>query len=174
MRCFEERLDREKHFVKVGDFQCGADDPLDIFLTDHSFEYDEEQYGMTYLLEGNENDTILGFYTIKANGIQMYDADHRRNISVPVIEIARIAVDYLFQGKGLGKKLFYDFILPRIKKVEELIAVRAVIVFVEPNNERGISFYRSLGFVKADNAVRKTVDESFNEACDLYVLSLVN
>ena len=133
MGCFEERLDREKHFVKVGDFQCGADDPLDIFLT-----------------------------------------DHRRNISVPVIEIARIAVDYLFQGKGLGKKLFYDFILPRIKKVEELIAVRAVIVFVEPNNERGISFYRSLGFVKADNAVRKTVDESFNEACDLYVLSLVN
>ena len=103
MGCFEERLDREKHFVKVGDFQCGADDPLDIFLT-----------------------------------------DHRRNISVPVIEIARIAVDYFFQGKGLGKKLFYDFILPRIKKVEELIAVR------------------------------KTVDESFNEACDLYVWSLVN
>lgn len=44
MRCFEERLDREKHFVAVGDFRCGADDPLDIFLTDHSFEYDEEQY----------------------------------------------------------------------------------------------------------------------------------
>lgn len=30
----EERLDEEKHFVSVGDFCCGADDPLNLFLTD--------------------------------------------------------------------------------------------------------------------------------------------
>ncbi len=37
----EERLNRERHFIEVGDFQCGIDDPLNNFLTDSSFEYDE-------------------------------------------------------------------------------------------------------------------------------------
>ena len=31
MAIVEERLDEDKHFIIVGDFKCGADDPLDLY-----------------------------------------------------------------------------------------------------------------------------------------------
>lgn len=172
MRLYEERLDREKHFVAVGDFKSGPDEPLDMFLSDFSFEYDENEYGKTYILKAENSDTILSFYTIKANGVQICDSDTKECNSMPVIEVARIAVDYSLQGEGVGKRIFHDYILPKVLEVKEIIAVKAIIVFVEPNNEKGICFYKSLGFTKADEIVQKTIEESFNEKCDLYVLSL--
>ena len=62
--------------------------------------------------------------------------------------------------------------MPKIKEVEKTIAVRAIIVFVEPDNEKGIAFYKSLGFLKASDDVQQKIDETFNEDCDLYVLEL--
>ena len=172
MRFVEESLDSKKHFFIVGDFQCGADYPLNRFLSDDSFRYDEEGYGSSYLLLEEESKELLAFYTIKANGVQTYSSALKEFNSVPVVEIARIAVAYEFQHIGLGTKLFYEYILPRIRQVEELIAVRAVIVFVEADNEHGIKFYKSLGFKKAEDDVQRKIDESFIEDCDLYVLDL--
>lgn len=172
MEYSEERLDREKHFQEVGDFSCGPDDPLNLFLSDKSFDYDEEKYGLTYVIKEKSTGTILAFYTIKANGVQTYSSEEQEYNAVPVIEIARIAVEFDFQHMGVGKKVFYEKILPKIKEVEKTIAVRAIIVFVEPDNEKGIAFYKSLGFLKASDDVQQKIDETFNEDCDLYVLEL--
>lgn len=174
MQYAEERLDREKHFELVGNFECGPDDPLNLFLSDNSFDYDEEKYGYTYLLREKGTGIILAFYTIKANGVQTYSSETREYNALPVIEIARIAVQFEFQNQGLGKKLFHDYILPKIQKVGTLIAVRAIIVFVDPDNIDGIGFYESLGFEKAEDDVQRKIGESFNEDCDLYVLDLKN
>ena len=118
--------------------------------------------------------TVLAFYTIKANGVQTYSTEEDEYNALPVIEIARIAVQYEFQHMGLGRKVFHEYILPKIKRVENLVAVRAIIVFVDPSNVDGICFYKSLGFEKAANDVQKKIDETFNEKCDLYVLDLKN
>lgn len=174
MKFTEERLDRNKHFVIVGDFCCGADDPLDVFLSDNSFDYDEHKLGNTYLLFETNSNTLLAFYTIKANGIQIYDTETNEYNAIPVIEIARIAVHHEFQNSGIGKMLFYDYILPKIKDVSEKIAVSAIMVFVESHNETGINFYKSIGFKKPDENVQKYISETFNEKCDLYVVSLSN
>lgn len=172
MYYIEEHLDKDKHFTIVGDFQCGPDDPLNLFLSDKSFEYDEEKYGFTYLLREKEKGTILAFYTIKANGVQTYTSQNKEYNAVPVVEIARIAVEFSFQRMGVGKKLFYEYIVPKINEVEALIAVKAIIVFVDPYNINGIEFYKSLGFKKAVDDIRRKIDESFNEECDLYVLEV--
>jgi len=170
----EERLDRDKHFRMVGDFRCGPDDPLNVFLSDDSFDYDEERYGLTYLLREKDSGIILAFYTIKSNGVQTYSSECEEYNAVPVVEIARIAVEFELQHTGVGRRLFYEYILPKIRKVESLIAVRAIIVFVDPDNEAGIGFYKSLGFEKATEDVQQKINESFNEKCDLYVLDLRN
>lgn len=170
----EERLDRKKHFIEVGDFNCGADDPLNIFLSDESFEYDENKYGSTYLLKDQDSNIILAFYTIKANGIQIYDSETSEYSVIPAVEISRIAVQYEFQQNGIGKRLFYDYILPKIEVIESMVAVKVIMVFVEPDNIKGIRFYESIGFEKADSIVQTSISESFNEECDLYVLSLEN
>lgn len=83
-------------------------------------------------------------------------------------------MDSNFQGNGIGKKLFYDYILKKVENVSRLIAIRAMIVFVEPHNKKGINFYKSLGFERADSIVQQTIGETFNEKCDLYYLSLMN
>lgn len=118
-----------------------------------------------------EKGFILAFYTIKANGLQTYTVENEYN-AVPVVEIARLAVGFKFQHIGVGRKLFYEYILPKIREVASLIAVRWIVVFVEPDNIGGIRFYESLGFKKAEKEVQQRVCESFNECCDLYILEL--
>ena len=58
----EEKLSSEKHFRSVGDFYCGADSPLDTFLSSQAFKYDEQRYGITYVLTASEEaNEILHF-----------------------------------------------------------------------------------------------------------------
>lgn len=169
----EEKLSSKKHFRSVGDFCCGPDSPLDTFLSGQAFKYDEQRYGITYILTASTNeDKILGFYTLKTSGIQI-EEDGEYN-SIPVIEIARIAMNYSIQGKGIGKYVFYEYILPKIKKVADLVAVKAIIAFVEPNDDQAIGFYTSVGFKKASDEVQKEIEDSFNEKCDLYMVSFEN
>ena len=53
-----------------------------------------------------------------------------------------------------------------------MVAIKAIIAFVETDDEQAIGFYKSLGFEKASEIVQKEIAESFNEACDLYIVSL--
>lgn len=167
----EEKLSSEKHFKSVGDFFCGADSPLDTFLSCNAFKYDEQKYGITYVLtESEASSEILGFYTLKASGIQIQE-DGEYN-SIPVVEIARIAMHYDLQGQKIGQYVFYTYILPKVKTVAENVAVKAIIAFVEPEDEQAIGFYKSIGFEKASDLVQREIAESFNEECDLYMVSL--
>lgn len=170
---YEEKLSIEKHIQSVGDFRCGADSPLDTFLSSQAFKYDEQKYGITYVLTASENDRdILGFYTLKASGIQV-EEDGEYN-SIPVIEIARIAMSHTIQRRGIGRYVFYNYILPKIKTVANIVAVKAIIAFVEPDDEQAINFYTSIGFQKATEDVQKEIEDSFNEECDLYMVAVEN
>ncbi len=168
----EERLSAEKHFNSVGDFCSGADSPLDNFITSDAFKYDSEKYGNTYIIKSSESNDIIGFYTLKASGIQM-TGDEEFN-SIPVVEIARIAIHHTLQGNGIGKYVFYTYILPKIREVSKLIAVKAIIAFVETEDEVAIGFYKSIGFERATEDVQKEIEDSFNADCDLYIVALDN
>ena len=171
MNLCENKLSIERHFRCVGDFTCGPDNPLDVFLSCDAFMYDEQHYGTTYVVTESETSVdILGFFTLKASGIQVQN-DSIFN-SIPAIEVARIAIHYDFQGQKVGKYMFNTYILPKAKLVADLIAVKAIIAFVETDDEQAIGFYKSLGFEKADEKVQNAITESFNEQCDLYVVSL--
>lgn len=172
---YEERLSEEKHFKCVGDFCCGADSPLDTFLNSEAFEYDRQRYGNTYVLTASEKQAeILGFYTLKTSAIQTEEeiGIYKEYNSIPVVEIARIALQYDLQGQGLGKLVFHDHILPKIRRVSELVAVNAIIAFVDPEDRQAIHYYKSMGFNRAEDVVQNKIGESFNEECDLYMVSL--
>lgn len=59
-------------------------------------------------------------------------ASIRRNMPdpIPVIMLARLAVDVSFRGKGLGVDLLYDAVL-RCYRVDENIGVRAIMVHAQ-------------------------------------------
>ena len=62
---------------------------------------------------------------------------------IPVIILARLAVDVSFRGKGLGADLLHDAVL-RCYRVAENIGVRAIMVHALTEGAKG--FYLHHGF----------------------------
>jgi GNAT superfamily N-acetyltransferase len=62
---------------------------------------------------------------------------------IPVIFLARLAIDKEFQGEGLGKAVLKDAILRSIRVTEE-IAARAILVHAKDDSAR--RWYKKFGF----------------------------
>lgn len=170
----EELIDRDSilHFTLTGDFCCGADDPLNIFLSDQAFDYNDSKQGKTYLIMDAERTMIICYYTLKANAVHSFNITDNVFVALPVIEISRIAVECDFQGQSLGKIFFTDFILPKILEVAKIIGVYGIIAFVDADNYNAIRFYTSLGFQESNSTIQNAINDSFNEDCKLYLLIL--
>jgi len=64
---------------------------------------------------------------------------------VPVVLVARLAVDRGAQGKGMGGELLWDA-MSRAFAANSLAAARAVVV--DALDERAASFYEHFGFIR--------------------------
>lgn len=164
----EERIDDEKHFMLIGDFECHENESLDIFLKSYAARYDRESQGNTYIIRDDEQ--ILAYYTLKCNAIQM--EENTQIISIPSIEIARFAVKSQYQNKGWGRAIFTCYILPKILQIRNLAAVKFIMVFVDEYDVNAIEFYKKFGFIKADDEVQNYIKESYSENCDIMLLKL--
>ncbi|MGI8948176.1 MAG: GNAT family N-acetyltransferase [Ornithinimicrobium sp.] len=90
---------------------------------------------------------VVGYYALASASIQQQDVAGkvRRNIPdpVPVILLARLAVDRKEQSSGLGKNLLRDAIL-RSVEASEVIGVRALLVHAL--NDTARAFYAHFNF----------------------------
>ncbi len=90
---------------------------------------------------------IAGFYSLATGSVNHTEATGslRRNMPdpIPVIILARLAVDVSFRGKGLGADLLQDAVL-RCYRVAENIGVRALMVHAL--TEEAKNFYVHHGF----------------------------
>lgn len=62
---------------------------------------------------------------------------------IPVMILARLAIDRQFQGRGLGSALLKDA-LSRIVAASKIVGARAVLVHAI--DEEAVSFYAAYGF----------------------------
>jgi len=90
---------------------------------------------------------VLGYYALAAGAVAHQDATSavRRNMPdpVPVMVLARLAVDARVQGIKLGAGLLQDAVT-RVRSVAENAGVRALLVHAL--NERAKQFYEYYGF----------------------------
>lgn len=93
---------------------------------------------------------VVGYYTLATGGIAHIEATSkvRRNAPdpIPVLILGRLAVDRMYQGKGIGKGLLRDALL-RSMAVSESVGVRAVLVHALTNDAG--QFYLENGFSKS-------------------------
>lgn len=100
----------------------------------------------TYVTARNER--VVGYYTLTPGAVTKQEAPQRvgkglADHPLPVIVLARLAVDKSEQGTGLGKGLLKDALL-RIVGAADIIGGRAVLVHAK--NSQAKSFYEHFGF----------------------------
>ncbi len=125
------------------DFDCGIDE-LNIFLKKYAKQNQFRHYiGNTYVLE--INDTIAGYLTFTTASITKDIINSKLpNYPLPVLRIARLAIDKKFQKKGLGKKLLKF----AIEKAVELKDSSGCIGIIVDAKLEAINFYKKFGFIE--------------------------
>jgi GNAT superfamily N-acetyltransferase len=96
------------------------------------------------------SDQVVGYYALATGSINQEDVPGKvkRNMSdpIPVILIARLAVDQKFKGQGIGSGLLKDAWL-RIARAAKEIGVRAILVHALDEHAR--NFYLRHGFYES-------------------------
>jgi GNAT superfamily N-acetyltransferase len=124
-------------------FRCGHAE-LDVWL-ERQARASEGRSARTYVVAAG--DRVVGYYSLAAGSVARADlprASLRRNLpeQVPVIILARLAVDAEFAGQGIGRGLVRDALV-RCLTAADAIGVRALLVHAI--DARAAEFYRKLG-----------------------------
>ncbi|MFH1504213.1 MAG: GNAT family N-acetyltransferase [Candidatus Omnitrophota bacterium] len=134
----------EKHHA-VDTFDCGIES-LNEYLIKFAYVNNQNRSSRTYITSIKEK--VIGYYTLAPGAVVKEDAPERiaqglARHPVPVIILARLAVDKTKQGVGIGAGLLKDAFL-RIVSAADIIGGRAVLVHAKNNSAK--AFYKKFGF----------------------------
>jgi len=135
---------RGKH--GFGDFCCG-EDALDNWLHRHSRHAEAAGSARTFVTCAGD-DNVIGYYALAIGQVEPDDGTERllkgqpEKRPVPVLVLARLAVDRHHKNRGVGRSLLQNALL-RCAGVAESVGVRAVVVHA---NEEAADFYDRFGF----------------------------
>ncbi len=129
----------------VAGFACGAS-ALDHYLRKFALTNHQNHSVRTYVT--TRDGRVVGYYTLAAGSVGRENTPARvakglADYPVPVILLARLAVDQSEKGKGLGKSLLKDA-LRRAAQAADLIGCRAVLVHAKDQTAQ--AFYSRFGF----------------------------
>ena len=126
-------------------FDCGQL-PLNQFLQRYALVNQKANSAQTYVCcLGGE---VVGFYSLAVGSVDPEDAPARvmkglARHPVPVMILARLAVDRDHQGKGLGKALLKDALL-RTAQAADIAGIRCLLVHAK--DEAARQWYESWEF----------------------------
>jgi predicted N-acetyltransferase YhbS len=90
---------------------------------------------------------VVAYYALASSAIAVEAASGRLHSNmpdpIPVVVLARLAVDQRLQGKGLGRALIQDASL-RVIQAADAIGIRGMIVHALSDNAK--AFYERVGF----------------------------
>jgi predicted N-acetyltransferase YhbS len=134
---------RGKH--DLADFCCG-DEGLDVWL--HRYARHAEAVGSARTFVTTSQGVVVGYFALTVGQVDPKEATERllkaqpKGRPVPVLLLARLAVDMRHQGGGVGRSLLLDALL-RSATVAETVGMSAVVAHVE---EDASGFYDQFGF----------------------------
>ncbi|MEU6713773.1 GNAT family N-acetyltransferase [Nonomuraea sp. NPDC046802] len=124
----------------VGEFSCGQPD-LDDWLNRYALV--NQRAGMTTVFVTTVEEKVIGYYALATGGVERAEAPGRvtRGLPahpIPVILLARLAVDSSTQKQGLGRALLRDALI-RVGNAADEIGVRALLIHAK--DEQAKEFY---------------------------------
>jgi len=132
-----------RHDLSV--FDCGVP-ALNNYLKKFALQSERSQSARTYVVTRGE--CVVGYYTLAAASARREETPARvakglASHPVPVILLARLAVDGSEKGTGLGAGLLKDALL-RAVQAADIVGCRAVMV--QAKDDRAKGFYQRFGF----------------------------
>ncbi len=139
-------------------FDCGVPE-LNQFLVKYALQNQNANSANTYVV--CEDDSVIGFYTLAVGSVIHVQAPKRitkglAKHPVPVMILARLAVDKSQHGKGIGRGLLKDVLL-RTAQASNIAGIRALLVHAKDDIAK--QWYKQFGF-----------DESPTDPLHLYLL----
>jgi GNAT superfamily N-acetyltransferase len=129
---------------QIADFDCG-EASLDQWLKRRSRANQASSATRTYVV--CDGDRVIGYYALASGAVTAATVPgrFRRNMPepIPVVVLARLAVDRAYQGRALGRALFRDA-ARRVARAADAIGIRGIVVHAISEEAR--EFYLSLGF----------------------------
>ena len=140
------RVEKLRRDHAVEGFDCGRAQ-LNEYLLRYAWQNQQAGAAQTYV--GVVGDAIVGFHTLAVGQVTFDDAPQRLTKGlarhpVPIVLLARLAVDRRWQKQGVGKALLKDAML-RTLQAADIAGVRALAVHAKDDEAR--RFYEHFDFV---------------------------
>lgn len=128
-------------------FDCGIEE-LNAFIRRYARQNEEHGLSRTFVAVRPGSLRVFGYHTLRSGQVEIRDLspeEVRRfpRYPVPVVHLARLAVDREARGRGLGELLLLDALF---KAHEAASVIAAYAVEVEALNEPARLFYLRYGF----------------------------
>lgn len=135
----------------VSSFDCGVD-ALNTFLKSYALQNQRSNSARTFVSVRTGTLEVVGFYSLGAASVDFEQTPERirkglARHEVPLVLLARLAVDVSCKGQGLGASLLQDAFL-RFMKAQEAIGARALLAHAKDTSAK--SFYEKWGFVSTE------------------------
>ena len=130
---------------RVDTFACG-NAALDHFIQRFALASQNAHGARTYVC--SQSNVVTGYYTLAVGSVEPASSTTRvrkglARHPIPVMVLARLAVDRAHQGKGLGQALLKDALL-RTSQAADIAGIRAVLVHAKDDGAR--RWYETFGF----------------------------
>jgi len=137
------------------DFDCGRP-ALNLYLARHAAQHQARNVTRTFC--GELDGELFGYYALTNASVDVSaltpEVIKRYKLPthlLPVVRLARLAVDTRFQGRGLGQFLMVDA-MSRVIRVAESSGCIGLVV--DAKDDQAANFYESFGFRRApDNGL---------------------
>jgi GNAT superfamily N-acetyltransferase len=126
-------------------FNCGREE-LNRYLLRYAWANQQAGAAQTYV--GLVGDSVVGYHTLAVGQISREEAPERLSKGlarhpVPIMLLARLAVDERWKGQGVGKALLKDA-MQRTLQAADIAGIRALAVHAKDEDAR--NFYQRFDF----------------------------
>lgn len=135
---------QQGHAVEA--FDCGNQD-RNRFLQQYALPNQNSRASTTYVALADR--TVIGYYALAVGSVEYEKAPERvakglAHHPIPVMLLARLAVDRQWQNKGIGSGLLKDAVM-RTLQAADIVGIRALVVHAKDNNAK--EFYQRFDFL---------------------------
>jgi GNAT superfamily N-acetyltransferase len=140
------RVEKLRADHPIESFDCGRE-ALNRYLLRYAWQNQLAGAAQTYV--GLASEAVVGYYTLAVGHVTREGAPERLTKGlarhpVPIMLLARLAVDHRWQGQGVGKALLKDAML-RTLQAADIAGIRAFAVHAKADEAR--RFYLKFDFI---------------------------